>query len=75
MYPRLPPRMFGANCLFSTHWREGSTASTFVLRNLEPKFLKTENLGGLVGDTRAGRDAASLRREHTYKDRLADWEK
>ena len=45
------------------------------MRNLEPKFLKTENLGGLVGDTRAGRDAASLRREHTYKDRLADWEK
>jgi hypothetical protein len=31
-------------------WKQGSTVSTFVSRNLEDRFLKTENLCGGVRD-------------------------
>ena len=48
--PPIPPGVFGGNCLFSMRWKQGSTVSTFVSRNLEGRFLKTENLCGGVRD-------------------------
>jgi hypothetical protein len=35
-------------------WRQGSIVSTLFLRNLEAKFLKTENLCGVVRETEPG---------------------
>ena len=32
--PPIPPRVFGGSCLFSMRWRQGSTVSSFVFRNL-----------------------------------------
>jgi hypothetical protein len=54
----IPPGVFGANCLFSRRWRRSSGVSTLFLRNLEAKFLKTENLHGPVREPRVGRDGA-----------------
>jgi hypothetical protein len=50
-YPPIPPGGFGGNCLFSRRWREGSTVRYIVFKNLEAKFLKTENLRGAVRET------------------------
>lgn len=46
-----PPGGFGANCLFSMHWRQGSVVKYIVIKSLEAKFLKTESLYGLMCST------------------------
>jgi hypothetical protein len=47
--------------------------STFVLRNLEAKLLKIDNLRGLVRNTRAKRNPAGPRTIHNLlKTSLAD---
>jgi hypothetical protein len=40
--------VFVANSLFSPGWRHGSGAKYIVLKNLEAKFLKMENIRGAV---------------------------
>jgi hypothetical protein len=64
--PTPDPGFRGANCLFSTRWREGSVVKYIVFRNLEGKTLKTVILPVHVCEVRAGRDAAAGPREiHT----------
>jgi len=60
--PPPPPRVFGANPLFSTHWRQSPTVKYTVFKNLEGKFLKAENLSRLMCDTRTGREGAKMGR-------------
>jgi len=39
-----PPGLFGASFLFSTGWSQGAPVKYIVLRNLQAKHLKMENL-------------------------------
>ena len=73
--PPSPPRVFGANCLFSTRWRRGSTLKYIAFNNIEGKVLKTWNLLGLVCETQeAGATPRVYAENTTLKDRLAHWE-
>jgi hypothetical protein len=39
--------VFAGSLLFSMRWQQDSTVKYIVSKNLEGKFLKTENLGGM----------------------------
>ena len=70
--PPIPPGVFGANFLFSTRWRQGSTVSTLFLRNLEAKFMKTENLLDLFAAPEQGETPRVWTQYTTHRDRIAD---
>jgi hypothetical protein len=70
--PPIPPGVFGTNCLFSTRWRQGSPVKYIVLRNLEAKFMKTENLLDLFAAPEQGETPRVWTQYTTHRDRIAD---